>query len=1046
MINKISRIVHVSDIHLRNFKRHEEYRRVFNNLYEYIKNTQDDETLVLLTGDIVHSKTDVTPELYEEVQVFLKTLCDLSPVLLIPGNHDANLNNSNRLDALTPIVNAINNKNLIYFKDSGVITLGEIDFYHWSVFDKKSDYPKCDKSNSSKKICLYHGLVNSATNDFGFVMTSDIMKVSDFNGFDLTLLGDIHTTQYLNEEKTIAYPGSLIQQNHGEGLNHGILVWSLKDNSSEYVQINNDTAYYTIDVENGVYNQLDSNLPYNLYIRIRHKNTSQQELKKIVKEIKEIKNVIELSITKVKDFDIKQKQINHAKGLDFHNVESQNNYISTFLSASYSATESDIKAVCEINTQVNLKLLSKETPRNTIWMPKRFEFENMFGYKKGNHIDFTNMQGTYGIFAPNASGKSTLLDAITYCLFDKCSKTSKAGEVMNNQSTTFKCKFEFELNSTNYTIQRNALIQKSGNVRVEVDFFYIDELGKKVSLNGKDRSETNSNIRKLLGSYEDFILTSFSTQTGNASFIDIGQKERKELLCQFMDLNVFEELYAIANEDAKEVNILLKELEKKDWESEKSIANAKLTESNNLVSANRETKNKILDIYNDIEKETKSIIAMMHNIDSSLIGFDNEEAKRKEKNIEQLIENTENKYKEALALTNKHNSELNELQEQLKGFDVESIQNSIVVLNKLKKSLVDEKIKLKELETEYNANLKKMDKLKDLKYNESCEFCMSNVFVKDAISTKDNIKADEQKLEEKREYIKQIEHNINIYTEEEEKQKLYTQIDNKVNALKMSIMKCDMEIKDISNTKASHLKTLEETRNNIQLYAKQEFAIKENLEYEQKMKEVKSKANKVKEKEKQIDEEYTRLQVEIAMLNNKISECETNLEKIKEYQKSKQLYSYYLESIHRDGIPHNLISQTLPLIEEEVNNILSQLVDFKVVLNADHKNINGYIAYSEERYWGIELVSGMEKFIASLAIRCALISVSSLPRPNFIFIDEGFGALDKENLNSVIALFDYLKTQFQFTAIISHIENMRDMVDAIIEITKENGVSKIQHG
>jgi exonuclease SbcC len=75
-----------------------------------------------------------------------------------------------------------------------------------------------------------------------------------------------------------------------------------------------------------------------------------------------------------------------------------------------------------------------------------------------------------------------------------------------------------------------------------------------------------------------------------------------------------------------------------------------------------------------------------------------------------------------------------------------------------------------------------------------------------------------------------------------------------------------------------------------------------------------------------------------------------------------------------------------------------------------------------------------------------LISVSSLPRPNFIFIDEGFGALDKENLNSVIALFDYLKTQFQFTAIISHIENMRDMVDAIIEITKENGVSKIQHG
>ena len=108
------------------------------------------------------------------------------------------------------------------------------------------------------------------------------------------------------------------------------------------------------------------------------------------------------------------------------------------------------------------------------------------------------MKGTYGIFAPNASGKSTLLDAITYCLFDKCSKTTRAGEVMNNKCNTFKCKFVFELNGLSYTIARNALIQKSGNVRVEVDFYYIDETGSKVSMNGKDRSDTNNNIKKLL--------------------------------------------------------------------------------------------------------------------------------------------------------------------------------------------------------------------------------------------------------------------------------------------------------------------------------------------------------------------------------------------------------------------------------------------------------------------------------------------------------------------------------------------------------------------
>jgi DNA repair exonuclease SbcCD ATPase subunit len=87
----------------------------------------------------------------------------------------------------------------------------------------------------------------------------------------------------------------------------------------------------------------------------------------------------------------------------------------------------------------------------------------------------------------------------------------------------------------------------------------------------------------------------------------------------------------------------------------------------------------------------------------------------------------------------------------------------------------------------------------------------------------------------------------------------------------------------------------------------------------------------------------------------------------------------------------------------------------------------------------------MEKFIASLAIRVALINVSALPRPNFIAIDEGFGALDRQNLNSMVMLFDYLKTQFKFSMIISHIESMRDVVDSIIDITKSGTKSKIVH-
>ena len=47
----------------------------------------------------------------------------------------------------------------------------------------------------------------------------------------------------------------------------------------------------------------------------------------------------------------------------------------------------------------------------------------MFSYGENNFVDFTKLNGIVGIFAPNASGKSSLLDALSFCLFDTSSKS-----------------------------------------------------------------------------------------------------------------------------------------------------------------------------------------------------------------------------------------------------------------------------------------------------------------------------------------------------------------------------------------------------------------------------------------------------------------------------------------------------------------------------------------------------------------------------------------------------------------------------------------------
>ncbi len=167
------------------------------------------------------------------------------------------------------------------------------------------------------------------------------------------------------------------------------------------------------------------------------------------------------------------------------------------------------------------------------------------------------------------------------------------------------------------------------------------------------------------------------------------------------------------------------------------------------------------------------------------------------------------------------------------------------------------------------------------------------------------------------------------------------------------------------------------------------------------------------------------------------------INRLKELEQQYRGYEYYQKAVIRDGVPYHLISKALPQIESEINNILNQIVDFTIILHTDGKNINGYIVYDDDNYWPLELTSGMEKFISSLAIRTSLINVSNLPRPNFLAIDEGFGVLDSDNLNSMFMLFDYLKSQFGFLMCISHIDAMRDIVDKLIEIKKVNGYSEI---
>ena len=221
------KFAHIADTHIKNLKYHFEYKEVFKQLYEALREEKVD--CIVHCGDIAHTKTQISPEFVELCTDFFRNLASIAPTYIILGNHDGNLRNSSRQDAITPIVDALGCGNLHLLKSSGETPLnGQFCLNVLSVFDEDNwnEPSDTDKIN----IALYHGSISGVKTDLGWTMERGEHDISIFDNFDFAFLGDIHkTNQTLDLEGKIRYPGSTIQQNHGETNDKGLLIWDIRD-------------------------------------------------------------------------------------------------------------------------------------------------------------------------------------------------------------------------------------------------------------------------------------------------------------------------------------------------------------------------------------------------------------------------------------------------------------------------------------------------------------------------------------------------------------------------------------------------------------------------------------------------------------------------------------------------------------------------------------------------------------------------------------------------------------------------------------------------
>ena len=174
-----------------------------------------------------------------------------------------------------------------------------------------------------------------------------------------------------------------------------------------------------------------------------------------------------------------------------------------------------------------------------------------------------------------------------------------------------------------------------------------------------------------------------------------------------------------------------------------------------------------------------------------------------------------------------------------------------------------------------------------------------------------------------------------------------------------------------------------------------------------------------------------------------IEEAKEKIEKIREAERDYIAYDVFVQATHANGISYEVIKSMLPVINSEIQKILSPIVEFNVFFDNEGDKLEIYLQHPKYDPRPLSMGSGAEKTIASMAVRLALVSVSSLPKSQVFILDEPATALDADHMEGFVRLLQMIKSQFKTVLLITHLESLKDVVDTTIEIDKVDGYAKV---
>lgn len=1048
MIEKPITVAHFADTHIRNLKFHDEYRFVFNQIYKKLLSQKPD--YIVHCGDLAHTKTQLSPEYFALASEFLKNLADIAPTYIILGNHDGNLKNSDREDAISPIVNALSHPQLHLLKNSGRVSPQPgLSFNVLSIFDRGAWMrPKTGDIN----IALYHGAVMGSTTGSGWAMEHGDDDINIFKGHDFVMLGDIHKPQILDTEGRVQYSGSTIQQNFSEDGRKGYKLWTIRskdDFDCQHVTFTNPRPFITINLDNKGQIPSHYHIPRGCRLRvISTVNMDSASIRKITDLARSKYNPVSLSFLNKGTSNFTSSDGQEHKIENMRDVSVQERYIREYLE-DYELNEDLMCQVLDLNTKYNKEVEKvEEVRRNVKWNIKEMEFSNLFNYGQNNSLDFTNLSGTVGIFGKNYSGKSSVIDSALYGIYGGTSKGEKKNvHLVNQNKDKATIKMVVQADGQEYQITRNLnksyKTQRGKSVPVASGDLDFHNLTTDSSCNGDSVKDTEANIRKIFGSIDDFMITSMASQLDSLAFIKEGSTKRKNKLAKFLDLDIFEQKLNFAKKDSSEISTLIKRLKNKKIGELLVAKQEEIEEINDDVDQQTDLCKKHTNRYEELLEELRQIELEIDSIPANVIDIDDLEDEIDRLDVEihragvKVVSNKET--------INKSIPVLEQLDYTINSIHEHRLAQILEQCSEFEKSLKSSEQELHSLKTKEKQTLKKINMLHDHEYDPDCEYCSNNKFVKDATKAKDYLPTLEEEVYEVEKIVDGYKLKI-LGLDKEGAEKDIQILNNSVTKRdKLLTENKNLEIKNeslvskislMNNQKTSLEQQRDEYEQNRQAIENLSSLIKTKNAIQVKMDEAKGRKDRC-------DKKIQNYLVELGAVKSTIKRLNVEKREQDELEESFIAYELFMRCMHPNGIAYEIIKQKLSLINEEIQKCLANIVDFQVMFEEDGRNLDINIKHPKYDSRPISMGSGAEKTIAAMAIRLALIEITNLPKSTLFIMDEPATALDQEHMEGFVRLIDMIKDKFKTVLLISHLDVLKDCVDKTIDIQKVGGYAKV---